>query len=146
MIRTHLRRSLRYLPAFVAGSIFTALTCAAPSEPVVDVLIETDTTIIGQQFEYPEGRAKITAAIVTVPPHAALKRHRHPVPLFGYVLDGELTVYYGEAGERTYRTGDSLVEAFNTPHQGRNNGKENVKILVVYAGADGVPNTVVEES
>ncbi len=65
--------------------------------------------------------------------------------MFGYILQGELIVDYGEAGERVYRKGDSLVEAFNTPHQGRNGGKGNVKILVVYAGADGVPNTVLEK-
>ena len=28
-----------------------------------------------------------------------------------------LIVDYGGAGERTYRKGDSLVEAFETPHQ-----------------------------
>ena len=73
-----------------------------------------------------------------------MQRHHHPVPLFGYILQGELIVDYGGFGERTYARGESLVEAFETPHQGRNGGKGTVKILVVYAGADGVPNTVLE--
>jgi len=146
MVYTYLKKTLPLLFAFVAGSIFTVWANAAPPGTAVDVLIDTDTTILGQTFEYPQGRAKITAAIVTVPPHTTLKRHHHPVPLVGYMLQGELIVNYGEAGERTYRTGDLLVEAFQTPHQGRNGGKGNIKILVVYAGADGVPNTVLEES
>ncbi len=142
---TYLRKSLPVLLAFMVGSIVTAWAVAAPHGSSIDMLIETDTTILGELFEYPEGRAKITAAIVTVPPHVTLKRHRHPVPVFGYILQGELIVDYGEAGERVYRKADSLVEAFNTPHQGRNGGKGNVRILVVYAGADGVPNTVLEK-
>jgi quercetin dioxygenase-like cupin family protein len=146
MIYTYLKRSLPFLFAFVAGSIFTAWASAAPPGAAADVLIDTDTTILGQPFEYPQGRPKITAAIVTVPPHTTLKRHHHPVPLVGYILQGELIVDYGEAGERTYSKGDVLVEAFNTPHQGRNGGKGNIKILVIYAGAEGVPNTVLEES
>jgi hypothetical protein len=37
------------------------------------------------------------------------------------------------------------VEAFDFPHSGRNGGKGKVKILAVYAGADGVPDTLLLE-
>jgi hypothetical protein len=53
---------------------------------------------------------------------------------------GELVVDYGSAGKRTYRRGDSLVEALAWPHRGRNAGRGPVRILVVYAGAEGVSN------
>jgi quercetin dioxygenase-like cupin family protein len=114
---------------------------AMPPGPSVETLIETSKTILGQDFAYPEGQARITAAIVTVPPGAVLAPHLHPVPVFGYVLQGELIVNYGSEGERIYRAGDSLVEAIDWPHQGRNGGRGMVKILVVYAGAEGVPDT-----
>lgn len=140
------RKWLPSLFAFVLGGVFTAWAVAAPQGPSIEALLETDKTVMEQEFVYPRGQAKITGAIVTVPPGVKLQRHRHPVPLFGYILQGELIVDYGGAGERTYRKGDSLVEAFETPHQGRNGGKGVVKILVVYAGAVGVPNTVLEGS
>jgi len=114
---------------------------AMPPGPSVETLIETSETVLGQEVVYPEGRARITAAIVTVPPGAVLAPHLHPVPLFGYVLQGELIVDYGSEGERIYRAGDALVEAVDWPHQGRNGGRGIVKILVVYAGAEGVPDT-----
>jgi len=132
--------------AFGLGGVITAWAMAAAPGPSVEALLETDKTVLGQEFAYPSGQAKITAAIVTVPPGVTLQRHRHPVPLFGYILQGELTVDYGSAGTRTYRRGDSLVEAFQTPHQGSNGGKGVVEILVVYAGAVGVQNTVLEGS
>ena len=114
---------------------------AMPPAASVETLLETDETVLGQEFGYPEGRAKITAAIVTVPPGARLATHLHPVPLFGYVLKGVLIVDYGSQGERVYRRGDSLVEAIDWPHSGRNGGRGNMKILVVYAGAEGVANS-----
>ncbi len=143
-----MRRLIRFLPvisAFFFGSVLTAWVFAAPHEPTVDMLVDTDETILGQAFEYPDGRSKITAAIVTVPPHAELKPHLHPVPVFGYILQGELVVDYGSQGERRYRKGDAFVEAFDTEHRGRNGGKGNVEILALYAGADGVPNTIPVE-
>jgi quercetin dioxygenase-like cupin family protein len=114
---------------------------AMPPAPSVESLIETSETVLGEEFFYPEGRARITAAVVTVPPGAVLPPHLHPVPLFAYVLQGELIVDYGSEGERVYRSGDSLVEAYDWPHQGRNGGRGIVKILVVYAGAEGVPDS-----
>jgi len=114
---------------------------AMPPGPAVETLIETSETVLGQEIVYPEGRARITAAIVTVPPGAVLAPHLHPVPLFGYVLQGELIVDYGSEGERIYRAGEALAEAIDWPHQGRNGGRGIVKILVVYAGAEGVPDT-----
>jgi quercetin dioxygenase-like cupin family protein len=118
---------------------------AKPPAPSVETLLETDQTVLGQDFSYPAGKAKITAAIVTLPPGASLPAHLHPVPLFAYILQGELLVDYGSEGMLVYRKGDAFVEAFNWPHSGRNAGKGNVKILAVYAGAVGVPNSVPVE-
>jgi quercetin dioxygenase-like cupin family protein len=122
--------------------VLTAGAYAEPPGPSVETLIETDQTVLGQDFSYPAGKAKITAVIVTLPPGASLPTHLHPVPLFGYILQGELLVDYGSEGSLVYRKGDALVEAFNWPHSGRNASKGIVKILAVYAGAVGVPNSV----
>jgi quercetin dioxygenase-like cupin family protein len=64
------------------------------------------------------------------------------VPLFGYILEGELTVDYGAKGRRTYRKGDGFGEAMDEAHNGRYAGREPVKILAVFIGTEGVPDTV----
>ena len=86
--------------------------------------------------------AKVTAAIVTVPPGGQTGWHSHEVPLFGYVLEGVLTVDYGSKGIKTYKTGDSWMEAVNWPHNGMNRGTVPVKLLAVYMGGGDKANTV----
>ena len=114
---------------------------AMPPGSSVAPLIDTGETVLGRKFAYSEGRARITAAVATVPPRAVLAPHLHEVPLFGYVSQGELIVQYGAAGGRIYCAGDGLADAIDRPHQGRNGGRAVVKILAVYAGAAGVPNS-----
>ena len=63
--------------------------------------------------------------------------------MFGYILEGEITVDYGAAGTRVYRTGDALMEAIDVAHNGRNTGDGSARILAVFMGAEGVPNTVM---
>ena len=120
----------------------SAINALAVDQPAVETLLETQTTNIGQAIAYPSGAAQITAVIVTLAPGGETGRHRHPVPLYGQVLSGELTVDYGEHGNKTYQAGDAFMEAMNTWHNGRNTGDHPLRILAVYMGADGVPNVV----
>lgn len=135
------RRATKMVGTLLLFGVLAHSVAAMPPGPAVETLIETRETVLGQEFVYPEGRAQITAQRITVPPGAILRPHLHPVPLFGYVLQGELVVDYGSEGEIVYRKGDALVEAIDWPHQGRNGGRGRLQILVVYAGAEGVPNT-----
>jgi quercetin dioxygenase-like cupin family protein len=128
--------------------LITAAAAVAPVEsvaddqPKVETLLETGTTILGQPFAYPsEGAPRITAAIVTLEPGQETGRHRHAVPLYGQVLAGEVTIDYGEHGTKIYRTGDAFMEAIDTLHNGRNDGTETARILAVFIGAEGVPNS-----
>jgi quercetin dioxygenase-like cupin family protein len=110
----------------------------------VTPLLSTGITVLGQNFAYPTSApAKVTAAIVAMQPGAETGWHRHDVPLFGYMLEGELTVDYGPKGTRVYRKGDALMEAIDVPHNGRNTGSSVARILAVFMGADGVPDTVM---
>ena len=54
---------------------------AKSSYPPLQVLASTTETVIGQPFAYPKGRAKITAALVTIEPGKQTGWHRHDVPL-----------------------------------------------------------------
>ena len=109
----------------------------------VNTLLVTSETILGQPFSYPTKKpARITAAIVTMPPGGTTGWHEHPVPLFGYMLEGEITVDYGPHGKRVYRKGDALMEAIDAAHDGHNTGQGVARILAVFMGAEGVSNTM----
>jgi quercetin dioxygenase-like cupin family protein len=61
--------------------------------------------------------------------------------MYGYILEGEVTVTYAGNGMHVYRQGDAIIEAIDTPHNGRNTGNGPARILAVFMGANGVPNT-----
>lgn len=103
-------------------------------------LLESGKTILDQQIAYPAGTAKVTAAIVTIPPGNDTGWHTHEVPLFAYVMEGELSVDYGSKGVKVYKAGDSLLEAMDWPHNGTNRTDKPMKLLAVYMGAEGEPN------
>jgi quercetin dioxygenase-like cupin family protein len=117
---------------------------AESSYPPVDVLLQSETTIIGEQIVYPEGPAQITVAIVTMQSGQTTGWHHHEAPLTAHMLEGELTVDYGENGTRVYREGDTLIEALGSRHNGQNTGDGIARIFVVFSGAVGTPNTVSE--
>ena len=87
----------------------------------------------------------MTAAIVTLAPGRATGWHHHAVPLLGYILEGALTVNYGPDGTRTYAAGDVFMEAFRTDHDGRSSAQAPMRLLAVYMGAEGTPNTVMRQ-
>ncbi|MSP49827.1 MAG: cupin domain-containing protein [Alphaproteobacteria bacterium] len=98
----------------------------------------TSKTIVGEDLAYPTtGKAVVTSAIVVMAPGERTILHRHGVPLFAYMLEGELTVDYGAHGTRVYRQGESFMEAMAVAHFGRNTGAGTVRILAVYMGAEG---------
>jgi quercetin dioxygenase-like cupin family protein len=106
-------------------------------------LLDTGKTVLGQPFSYPtKAPAKVTSEIITMAPGAETGWHKHDVPLFGYMLEGELTVDYGGDGTRVYRKGEAFIEAVGTAHNGRNLSSSEVRLLAVFMGADGVPDTV----
>ena len=130
-----LHRSLIVALALVAGPAVAQDATPAKDYPAVP-LLSTSTSILGEIIRYPKtGPAHVTAAIVTRAPGGRTVLHRHGVPLFAYILEGELTVNYGKHGTRTYRQGQSFMEAMAVTHFGINNGTQPVRLLAVYMGA-----------
>ncbi len=130
---------LKSLSAFALASMMLAPAAAAG----VEELMKADKDILGNAISYPNGDpAEITGIMITMAPGDSNGWHSHPVPTFGYILSGELTVEYETGEVKVIGVGDTLVEAQHTAHQGHNRGSEVVKIVVFYAGAKGVPNTV----
>ena len=131
-----------------AAVLMTAATLALTgvhglARETVTSLLDTQETVIGQPIAYPKASpAKVVSAIVTMLPGEETGWHMHDVPMFGYILEGEVTVDYGAHGKRTYRAGDAMMEALDVAHNGRNTGAIPVRILAVFMGANGVPDTV----
>jgi quercetin dioxygenase-like cupin family protein len=103
-------------------------------------LLESGQTVIDQPIAYPTGTPQVTGAIVFLAPGKETGWHTHSVPLFAYILQGELTVDYGDKGVKIYKPGDAYLEAMNWPHNGINKGTQPVLILAVYMGAKGISN------
>jgi quercetin dioxygenase-like cupin family protein len=147
-------RSSRRLAAYLLLGLALSLSPAAaetnaptppplPVSPETRMVLSTGSTVTGEAIRYPSGApAQITAVEITLQPGQQTGWHTHPVPLFGYILEGELTVNYGTKGKRIYLKGDGLAEAMNEAHNGRNTGLRPVKILAVFIGLKGVQGTV----
>jgi quercetin dioxygenase-like cupin family protein len=125
--------------AFAGGRLAGAREAVVPVVP----LIGSGETVVGETIAYPQGApAKVTAAIVGLGPGEETGWHTHGIPTFALILDGELSVDYGDKGTRVYRAGEAFLEAIDVPHNGRNTGSGPMRILAVFMGADGLPTTV----
>jgi quercetin dioxygenase-like cupin family protein len=140
-----MRASNRRVRISFCALLFAPLTNVAAQEngPTVTTLLSTGTTVVGETLRYPAaGAAHVTAEIVTLPPGVRTAPHKHGVPMFAYILDGEITVDYGDRGKRTYHKGDSIMEAMDVVHFGADAGARPARILVVFMGAEGVADTI----
>jgi quercetin dioxygenase-like cupin family protein len=97
-------------------------------------------TVLGQPIAYPTGVPQITTAIVTLPPGGQTGWHQHSIPLYAYILEGELTVDYGTRGTRVYKAGEGVMEAIDWPHNATSTGTVPMRLLAVYVGAESIPN------
>src|SRR4029079_6863497 len=138
--KSRFRIGIGAIALFVLGA--AAAFPLAP-QPRFMPLLSTGKTIMDEPIVYPTGApAKLTTGIVTMAPGTETGWHTHGVPLTGLVLEGELTVDYGDKGKRTYKEGQSLAEAINIPHNGKNTGSGMMRLFVVYIGAEGLPTSV----
>ncbi len=88
---------------------------------------------------------EVTALEVTFPPGGSTGWHKHPVPVYAYVLEGTLTVKLESGQCLTFNKGDAIFEVMNTFHNGTNLGTEPVRLVVFYTGAVGIPNVIRQE-
>ena len=102
--------------AAIAALATLAIGLAAPTAAddhgyPAATLLSTGTSIVGEPIQYPAGApAHVTASIINIPPGQRTIAHRHGVPLFAYMLQGELTVDYGAKGKRVYRAGEAFMD------------------------------------
>lgn len=129
--------------AFILAAVLALFAVPAAAQDtqyqnLLTPLLSGNQTIIDQTIAYPQGTPKVTAAVVVIPPGKDTGWHIHTVPLFVYILEGEVTVDYGSKGVKTFKAGSALLEAENWPHNGMNKTDKPLRILAVYMGAEGV--------
>jgi quercetin dioxygenase-like cupin family protein len=108
------------------------------------VLLQTTTNSLGQPIAYPrDGTPEITAFLVEMAPGEEFPWHQHPVPLVGYLLAGELTVYQVTGEKRVVRAGEVSLESVGVAHKGANEGHVPCNMVVFALGLKDVPITII---
>lgn len=93
---------------------------------------------------YPQKQPEITVLRITIPAGVSLASHQHPVINAGVLLQGRLRVVSSTGQIHELDAGDGLVELVNRSHHGVSLGPDPAVILVFYAGAVGLPTTVLD--
>lgn len=121
------------------------LVFALPGIVQAEQLLKTNTSWDGGDIHYPEGSPEITAIILRLQEDQISKFHCHPIPTLGYILKGTVEVETKAGKKVTLKPGDAAVEVMRTVHRGIA-VEGDVEILVFYAGAEGIPTTVLPDS
>jgi quercetin dioxygenase-like cupin family protein len=133
---------------FIAATFFLltlSLAIVAEGEEYASVrttkVAVATTAADGQRLSYlATDRPEVTALIVEIPPGGETGWHLHNVPVYAYMITGELVVEMGDGKSYGFKKGDAIFEVRATSHNGRNIGKKWAKMIVFYTGEEGKPN------
>ncbi len=112
----------------------------------VELLALTNKTANGDPIVYPKTEnPEVRILKVTIPPGHSTGWHTHPMPAYGYLLAGELTVELPDGSKNTIKTGQAVVEVVNVLHEGTNTGSEPAVVLMVITTEKDKPATIAGE-
>ena len=97
------------------------------------------TMLLKQDMSVP-GREAVMA-LVELPPGAAEGRHTHPADLYGFVLEGSISLEREGKPTVTLKAGDVFYTAPGKIHQAINNGNVTAKVAAVFIAEKGKPLT-----
>ncbi|GAA2071915.1 cupin domain-containing protein [Microbacterium hatanonis] len=121
---------------------------SSPSPSVSDAPVRAVDIAEGEQADPVEvlvdgGAAGVgvTFREITIEPGASTGEHCHYGQLIAVVESGTLTHYSDThpGGVAVYETGDSIIEGAGYPHEGRNEGTDDVVLWVTYVIPEGKP-------
>ncbi len=95
--------------------------------------------VLKQDMEIP-GREAIMA-FVELPPGSAEGRHTHPAEVFGFVLEGTVSLEREGQPTVTLKAGDVFTIPAGKIHQGANPGSTTAKLAAVFVAEKGKPLT-----
>lgn len=142
-----MKASLLLLSLIVMGSPVIAKEPSAAAGPKADLLVKTREMWDGTPLPaYPTKPAEINIVKFTIPAKSELPWHKHPSINAGYVAKGNLTVCTEDGKELKLKAGDTIVELVDKWHFGRNDGDEDVEIIVFYASTPGTPLAIRKDA
>lgn len=110
---------------------------------VIEPILKTDTTSLGQKISYPSAdNAEVTMLKITLHPGTKTGWHYHDVPVFAYVMKGTLTVELENKKTLQFKENSSFAEVIHTLHQGANYGTDDLVLLAFYVGVKGKPLSI----
>lgn len=130
------------LGLLVSSSFAFADAEAYKKEIAVTPLLKTRTDAAGKAIVYPTGSPEVTAVRVEIPPGAQTGWHKHPVPCFAYILEGELHVQIAGGETKILKAGEAYAETVDVMHNGVNQGNVPVKLVMFATGVSGQPYAV----
>jgi quercetin dioxygenase-like cupin family protein len=131
--------------AGVFAFIISPLHAQERKEVTITPLLSSTVTSSGQPIVLPQKNAEVVVSIYDVAPGTALPVHKHPYPMYAYVLFGNLRVTNTETGRSdTYKPGDFILESVGQWHLGVNIGSEPLRLLVINIAEKGQSNTVLQ--
>lgn len=132
---------MKYSPKWLTLLVFFSLNANSQSfaqnSDVIssNLILQTTASWDGNPIIYPEGEAQITALHIEIPPGVETGWHSHPVPSFGYILEGTLELTLEDGRTLIVNKGEALAEVTNRVHTGKSIGENNLKLVVFYTGA-----------
>jgi quercetin dioxygenase-like cupin family protein len=132
-----------------AGVLFLALPgawsqegAALPKGFKTTPVLKGGKTADGDALTYPRtDKPEVVSVIGVLDAGGRTALHRHPVPVYVYVMEGALEVQTEGKGARTYKTGEAYLESVGNWHQAFNKTGKPVRLLVVFMGEEGKPTT-----
>ncbi|MBC7906059.1 MAG: cupin domain-containing protein [Rhodospirillaceae bacterium] len=133
-------RKISHAVVFATAAMVLSSCSSSANKPATSstVILKSTTTGDGIPLVYPTGTPQITSRITIFPPGAETPLHRHPTPLYAYILEGELTLLAEGQPVRHVKAGEAFMETAQW-HVGRNDGNTPIKLLSVYAGSTELP-------
>lgn len=105
-------------------------------------LLKGGKTADGDALAYPRtDKPEVVSVVGMLEAGGRTALHQHPVPVFVYVLEGELEVQTEGRSARNYKTGEAFLESVGRWHQAFNKTDKPVRLLVLFVGEEGKPTT-----
>jgi len=140
------KRCVWVLISFVLLIPFEVVAVEYDSGVKAKIILQTETMSNGDPIDYQDtDHPRVTVMTVDIAPGAQTGWHRHPMAVYAYVMSGRLTVKIEDGKTSVFKKGEAIVEVVNLKHNGINQGKIPVKLVVFYLGGKDIPNVIKAE-
>lgn len=141
------QQTMASLAIVAALGLIVPFSAAAQDNPLpagfaTEALLKTSVNRDNQAIVYPTGKPEMISVVGTLEKDGRTALHEHPIPVYVYILEGEIELR-SEGGEpHRYKAGEAFIETQDRKHQAFNVANGPSKLLVVFVGEEGKPTTV----